>query len=581
MIWKLLESPDREQAADLAGELGTDKPFPLPLAEILVRRNIQSYQQAKAFFVPKPTDMHDPFLMKDMEVAVERLLAARSTGEKILLLGDYDVDGTTAVTLLSLFLAEWDMDFDYYIPDRYKEGYGISYQGIDYAEEIEAGVIISLDCGIKAVEKVKYAALKQIDFIICDHHKPGAELPEAIAVLDPQRPDCRYPDKNLTGCGVGFKLIQALTKRMVELGESLPYPGYDPLEAYADLLTLSIACDIVPIIGENRAIAFQGLQKMQTNPLPGIKILMDQAEGSRDWDISDLVFFIGPRVNSAGRLGHASEAVEVLMGKSKVLKSLAADLQSSNAERQGIDRQVTEEALAIIQTDERFPDRSTTVLFRPEWHKGVIGIVASRLIEHHYRPTIMLTESEGKLVGSARSVTGFDLYEALDQCSDHLLQFGGHRYAAGLSMNPEELQPFQDRFDEVVGLRIQPDQKAPVLWIEGILTFDQIDARFIRLLNRLAPFGPSNRRPVFLSKGVEVKHTTFLKDLHVKFVLEQQGHMVEAIGFNMAQTWRDLGETGPLDVAFQPVFNTWNQKTRINLRIKDIKSSHEGNAIQL
>lgn len=580
MIWKLLELPGREIAQTLAEQLSENHPFPLSIAEILVRRKILTYEQARAFFVPELTQMHDPFLMRDMDVAVERILEAQRAGQKIMLLGDYDVDGTTAVTLLSLFLSNWGVAYEYYIPDRYKEGYGVSYQGIDYADQIGAALIISLDCGIKAVDKVRYAREKDIDFIVCDHHKPGAELPEAIAILDPQRPDCAYPDKNLAGCGVGLKLIQAIMQALSEKGESFPQADFDPLQQYCDLVTLSIACDIVPIIGENRVIAYQGLNKLKSNPMPGIKALMDQAGDTREWDISDLVFFVGPRINSAGRLGHASSAVEVLMGKSLELTDLAADLQTSNIARQDIDRLMTEEALSMIASDETFPQKSTTVLYQPGWHKGVIGIVASRLIEHHYRPTIMLTESEGKLVGSARSVVGFDLYEALDQCNGHLLQFGGHRYAAGLSMKPEQLVPFQQQFDAVVAQSLTPEQRSPVLYIDHILRFPEIDARFIRLINRMGPFGPSNRRPVFISRKVEVRFATFLKETHVKFVFEQEGVLIEAIGFNLGATWRELGETGPLDITYQPIFNTWNKKTQINLRLKDIKPYHEENLIQ-
>ncbi|RMG30444.1 MAG: single-stranded-DNA-specific exonuclease RecJ [Bacteroidetes bacterium] len=575
MHWVSRQLPENEEIRALARALSTRQPFPMPIANILVQRGIKTYEQARYFFAPDKADLHDPFLMKDMQQAVDRLLKAYQQQEKVLLYGDYDVDGTSAVSLLSLFMEAWGMRFDTYLPDRYREGYGVSYQGVDYAQKVGAGLIISLDCGIKAVDKVKYAALKGIDFIVCDHHRPGSELPEAVAVLDPKRPDCPYPFKELTGCGVGYKLAEALHQRLRALGHTPPAGDFDPFDTYCDLLTLSIACDIVPMLGENRLMAYFGLQKLRANPLPGLQAIMNQAEEQREWDISDLVFFVGPRVNSAGRLGHARDAVEVLTGKSNRLHLLADDLQSSNDTRKHIDREITQEALSMIASDRDFERKSTTVLYNPSWHKGVIGIVASRLIERHYRPTILLTQSEGKLVGSARSVAGFDLYEALSACSDYLLQFGGHKYAAGLSLKAETLQPFQAQFEQVVARNIRPEQKVPVLYIDHQLDFQHIDARFVRLLNRLEPFGPENRKPVFMASGVSVLHARVLKEAHIKFVLQQQGgQMLEAIGFNMAEKWEQIKE-GPIDIAYQPIFNTWNQQTKINLRLKDFRTSNE------
>ncbi|MEL6671934.1 MAG: single-stranded-DNA-specific exonuclease RecJ [Bacteroidota bacterium] len=574
--WILKDSPDPDQAEILAEALSTSHPFPSVLAEILLQRNITTFEEARKFFLPDSIPLHDPMLMADMDLAVHRLIKAREKKERVLLYGDYDVDGTSAVTMLSLFLEDWAYDFDFYIPDRYAEGYGVSFQGIDYAVKIGAALIVSLDCGIKAHDKVRYANSKGIDFIICDHHTPAASLPEAVAVLDPMRKDDAYPYKYLTGCGVGFKLAQALSFQLQASGFTPPTQDYDPLARYSDLVALSIACDIVPITGENRAIAFAGMKKLQENPLPGIKALMDQAGESRQWDISDLVFFVGPRVNAAGRLGHARDAVQVLLGKDAELKHLAEDLQVSNDERKGLDKEITTQALAMIAADPAYAQKHTTVLTRDDWHKGVIGIVASRLIERHYRPTILLTESEGKLVGSARSVPGFDLYQALEACEEYLVRFGGHKYAAGMTLKPEDFPAFCKKFDEVVGKTIHQDQKIPVLYIDRELRFSQINARFIRLLQRMAPFGPENRKPVFRSRRVKVMNSRLLKEVHLKLVLEQENGMYEAIGFGLGEKWAHLPEPPQwIDIAYQPMFNTWNGRTTINLRLKDFEPSHE------
>ncbi|MEM6801109.1 MAG: single-stranded-DNA-specific exonuclease RecJ [Bacteroidota bacterium] len=575
MQWLFRTQPSQDKALALAESLKTRQNFPLPIAQILLQRKIDSFEAARNYFKPLISGIHDPFLMCDMERAVERILRARNHNEKILLFGDYDVDGTTAVTLLSLFFEKWGFTFEYYIPDRYGEGYGVSYKGVDFAAQIGASLIISLDCGIKAHEQVKYASLKKIDFIICDHHTPAATLPEAHAVLDPMRKDCAYPYKYLTGCGVGFKLTQALEISLAKSGYSCQNPKRNSLETYADLLTLSIACDIVPITGENRVLAYQGLQKIRKNPLKGISALMAQANYEREWDISDLVFFIGPRVNAAGRLSHAKEAVEVLLGKNDSLRALAEQLQQSNEERKNMDRETTQEALAIIDKDADYPAQSSTVICNPNWHKGIIGIVASRLIEHHYRPTVLLTKSEeGTLVGSARSVVGFDLYKSLSACAEHLLQFGGHAYAAGLSIKAENFEAFKSQFEAEVARTLTPEQKSPILYIDHLLDFPQITDRFVRLINRMAPFGPENEKPIFATEHVEVKHAKILKEEHVKFVLEKDRCMIEAIGFNLAKKWESLG-TQFLHIAYQPIFNTWNNKTRINLRLKDIKHPDE------
>ncbi|MEL6593195.1 MAG: single-stranded-DNA-specific exonuclease RecJ, partial [Bacteroidota bacterium] len=458
MIWKFEERIKGEAVDNLANQLSTKHSFPQVLAEILHRRGIADFGAAKAYFSPRTSELHDPALMKNLPLAVERLVKAFREAENILLFGDYDVDGTTAVSLMSLFFEEIGLKHEVYIPDRYAEGYGLSYLGIDRAEALGASLLISLDCGIKAIDKVRYAAAKNIEVIICDHHTPGPELPPALAILDPKQADCAYPFKELTGCGVGFKLMQAFAAAL--RNAQLCDPP-DPLEAYADLLALSIACDIVPITGENRTLAHFGLEKIRNNPLPGIGVLKSQAQHERSWDISDLVFFIGPRINSAGRLNHGKDAVRVLRGKSQNLIELAQELQIANDERKDLDKQTTDEALAQIAASPQIEAASTTVLYEPHWHKGIIGIVASRLIETYYRPTVLLTQNDGKLVGSARSVKGFDLYDALDQCQEHLIQFGGHKYAAGLTLKPDSLPAFAAQFEAVVASRLTDEQRQP------------------------------------------------------------------------------------------------------------------------
>ncbi|TAE50741.1 MAG: single-stranded-DNA-specific exonuclease RecJ [Bacteroidetes bacterium] len=563
MNWKYIPPASEEDSSELIRQMGGAPPFPASLAGILVQRGIRTAAEAAHFFAPRREDFHDPALMRDMDKAVARLLLARERNEHILLYGDYDVDGTSAVALMSLALDRLGFHTSYYIPDRYTEGYGISYVGVDHAASLGASLMISLDCGIKDVEKVRHARLRQLDVIICDHHTPGEELPAALAVLDPRREDCGYPYKELTGCGVALKLLQALVRE-------LPGTDLDPLADFADLVTLSIACDLVPITGENRTIAHMGLEKIRSRPLPGIKALMDQSAEARDWDISDLVFFIGPRINAAGRLEHGRQAVEVLLGRSESLSTLAAALAESNDSRKDLDRRLTQEALAKIEADPGFPARSSTVLFDPQWHKGIIGIVASRLIEHHYRPTVLLTLSEGKVVGSARSVPGFDLYAALEACSEHLLQFGGHKYAAGLTLRPEQLEGFRGRFEAVTAASVLPEQKQATLILDARLKFSEIDERLIRILGNMEPFGPENRRPVFEASGVEVLRHQIMKEDHIRFSLRQGGIVLDAVGFNLAAQWRER-EGNRLDIAFQPYLNTWNDQTRITLRLKDFK----------
>ncbi len=562
------------QVKVLAASLSTQKEFPHALAQILVQRNIRSYEEARHFFLPAQGELHDPFLMKDMDKAVERLVLAYQKGERVLVYGDYDVDGTTAVATMSMILGDLGFCLDYYIPDRYTEGYGLSYQGIDHAFRQGAGLILTLDCGIKAHEKVRYANERGIDLIICDHHMPGEEIPEAVAVLDPKRGDDSYPFKELTGCGVGMKLAQGLVQRMAATGMALPEENYQPLEKYADLLVLSIACDIVPIVGENRVLAHKGLEKLRQNPAPGIKILKEQADGNRNWDISDLVFFIGPRINSAGRLEHGSAAVEVLMGRSEALHDLASALQDSNNARKEMDKVMTEQALEQIEKENEKGSPLTNVLYDESWHKGIIGIVASRVIEKHYRPTVLLTRTHDKMVGSARSVSGFDLYAALEACDQHILQWGGHTYAAGLTLKADQFEAFKTAFEKTVSERITAEQRVPSIWIDTELSFREIDGRFIRSMNRMAPFGPQNRRPVFQTKGVKVLRADILKEAHVRFLFEKEDRTFKGIGFNLAEKWFSLN-TEMLDIAYQPTFNHWKQRVSIDLRLKDIKSYYE------
>jgi single-stranded-DNA-specific exonuclease len=558
----ILPTTHDEEAEALAACLSTRQAFPLPLAQLLVNRGIGDFELAKTFFSPPKTKLHDPQLLRDMDKAVSRLSKAKEASEKVLIYGDYDVDGTTAVTLLCMFLESWGLDYSYYIPDRYGEGYGLSYKGVEYAKHEGATLILCLDCGIKAHSQVRHANQLELDVIICDHHRPGDTLPEALAVIDPLREDCPYPETVLTGCGIGLKLCMALHQAWTD-ANSNHIQG--PFDQYCDLVTFSIASDIVPITGENRVIAWHGLQKLRKNPLPGIQAIMDLSEAERNWNISDLVFFVGPHINAAGRLNHAREAVEVLAAKAP-----AAALANTNAERKDIDRLITNEALDLIGRDASFNQKHTTVLYQPQWHKGVIGIVASRLIETHYRPTVLFTKSDNKLVGSARSVATFNLYEALEACEEHMVQFGGHAYAAGISLEESQFQSFSVAFEKEVKKRLQPQHLVPSLYIDAMLSLDKINPRLLRLINRMEPFGPGNRRPVFIAKAVEVTDARKLKERHLRLNLRQGNQFFSAIGFNLYPRWEEVNAIH-IDIAFQPVFNTWNGKTTIDLQLKDLR----------
>ncbi|MDX1905201.1 MAG: single-stranded-DNA-specific exonuclease RecJ [Thermonemataceae bacterium] len=566
--WIYRPEPSNEMVEAIAQFLSIDK----NLAYLLAQREITNFEEAKVFFRPNLEQLHDPFLMKDMDKAVERLHQAIENQEGIMVFGDYDVDGTTSVALVYQFLQKFHKNLCYYIPDRYKEGYGVSKQGIDFAKENAYKLIIALDCGVKSVELVEYANTLGVDFIICDHHLPGKEIPKAVAVLDPKRLDCAYPYKELSGCGVGFKLMQGISlKRNIPIGE---------LYQFLDLVVVSIACDIVPITGENRILAFFGLDKLNTKPILGLAKLIEAAGFSEDKDltITNVVFGIGPRINAAGRIEHASNAVKLLISKNKEeADRFVEQIQENNKDRKEFDQNITKEALEMI-VQNHLEHSKSTVLFKNTWHKGVIGIVASRCIEHYHRPTIILTESNGKAAGSARSVPDFDVYEAIEACGDLLEQFGGHKHAAGLSLKLENIKLFQQRFEQEVAARISPEQLSPRIDVDMILPLRSATDRFMRILNQIAPFGPGNMQPTFVSKNVvAVKGQTKLvgKDnpqLHLKFVVKQEDSAeFEAIAFGMAQFAERIDNGESFDICYHLEENTFRDKTNIQLRIKDIK----------
>ncbi|WP_259066295.1 single-stranded-DNA-specific exonuclease RecJ [Mucilaginibacter sp. X4EP1] len=562
--WSVRDKADEHEVNALAAALNIDA----VLSSLLINRGIKDYEAAKLFFRPDERHLHDPFLMKDMEKAVERIETAIAAGEKILIYGDYDVDGTTAVSLVYSFFKKYYDKLEYYIPDRYLEGYGISTISIDYAEKNDFKLIIALDCGIKSVDKIAYANTKGIDYIIGDHHLPGAELPEAVAVLDPKRVDCEYPYKELSGCGIGFKLIQAYAEK-----NDIPF---EEVTQYLDLVCISIACDIVHITGENRVLAHLGLQKINTNPSMGVKTLMDVAGRGNCYTISDVVFLLGPRINAAGRIDDAKHAVELLIASNETTAKEKSELINvRNTERKGHDLSITDEALSIIDNNEELIGRKSTVVFNENWHKGVIGIVASRLTEKYYRPTIVLTRSNGHVAGSARSVLGYDLYEALCGCSDLLIQFGGHKYAAGLTMHPENVDAFINRFEEVVSSTIKPEQLIQQIQIDAELRLSQVEPKFFRILNQFAPFGPENMAPVFLSKNVYVSGSAGLVGgNHLKMTVIQEGSAgFEAIAFNHGEYLSKIKKDVPFDICYAIEENVWKERRTIQLNIKGIRFS--------
>jgi single-stranded-DNA-specific exonuclease len=568
--WMIRDKADLETVESLGKEINVN----LTLANMLVNRKVDSFQKAKDYFRPDLDKLHDPFLMKDMDRAVKRLQSAIQNDEKIMVYGDYDVDGTTSVALVFGYLREFYPNVDFYIPDRYKEGYGISEKGVRYAAENNFKLIISLDCGIKALEKVALAKELGVDFIICDHHTPGENLPPAIAILDPKRKDCEYPYKELSGCGVGFKFIQAFSI----------YRGKDPAKVmvYLDLLAISIAADIVPITGENRILTFYGLERVNNNPRPGLKALILRSKIENEIEISDIVFKIGPRINASGRLEHAKASVELLISKELEDALARAEIVDTvNAARKNFDENITKEALTMIQGMEEVKQMKSTVLFKEDWHKGVIGIVASRCIEKYYRPTIILTESNSKATGSARSVFDFDIYEAISECSDLLEQFGGHKYAAGLTMSVANVPAFQLKFEEVVSSRITDIHLKPVLEIDDEILLDQINYKFYNILKQMAPFGPGNPEPIFCVNQVYAENVRILKDKHLRFNVVQDGQETKpvCIAFGMADKnlypdeiiYKMLNRKMRFDLAFEIRENTFRNNSSLQLYVKDIK----------
>jgi single-stranded-DNA-specific exonuclease len=560
--WVLKDAADTVIVQELAAQLNINP----VLATLLVHRSIKNFEEAKYFFRPTYLHLHDPFLMQDMEKAIDRIEQAIANNERVLVYGDYDVDGTTSVALVYSFFEKYHKNIAYYIPDRYKEGYGISTAGIDYAAANGFGLIIALDCGIKKVDKSADANTLGVDFIICDHHVPGEEVPAAVAVLDPKRTDCAYPFKELSGCGIGFKLIQAYTDK-----HDLPFEG---IAEYFDLVAISIACDIVHITGENRVLAHLGLQKINENPCIGVKTLMQVAGRGTTYTISDVVFLLGPRINAAGRIDDAKHAVELLIAcHEDAAKEKGDMINIRNTERKGHDLQITDEALSMIDNDEVMIARKSTVVFNKDWHKGVIGIVASRLTEKYYRPTVVLTQSNGHVAGSARSVLGYDLYEALCGCSDLLIQFGGHKYAAGLTMHAENVPAFIQKFEEVVGSTITDEQLIQQVSIEAEIELADIDSKFFRILSQFAPFGPENMSPVFLSKNVYVSgNAGLVGGNHVKMFIMQPGSAAfSCIAFNQAELLPQLKPGVPFDVCYTIEENVWREQRSIQLNIKAIR----------
>jgi len=569
-VWK--QKPKTSQAA--IEKLGKEINVNPTLANMLINRGVESFEQAKDYFRPSLSQLHDPFLMKDMDAAVNRIEQAVKNQEKILVYGDYDVDGTTAVALMYSFLKGFYPQVDFYIPDRYKEGYGISERGVRFAAENGFSLVIALDCGIKAIDKVKLAKELGVDFIICDHHTPGDRLPEAVAVLDAKREDCHYPYKELSGCGVGFKLIQAYAKTH-GIEESSLYP-------YLDLLVVSIAADIVPITGENRILAYYGLDRINNIPGPGLKALILQSKVEKEIQISDIVFKIGPRINASGRLEHAQASVELLIAPNLDDAIERAKLVDEvNSTRRNFDENITKEAFEMLALREEEAQWNSTVLFKEDWHKGVIGIVASRCIEKYYRPTIILTESNNKATGSARSVVDFDIYEAIAECADLLDQFGGHKYAAGLTLSVENVPAFQAKFEQVVKSRIEEIHLKPVIEIDDILLLDQINYKFYNILKQMAPFGPGNTEPVFRINNVYADEVTVLKDKHLRFKIIQDGQVTTPVclGFGMADRAKDPDLTtvnmlrGKMrfDIVAEMRENFFRDKSSLQLYVKDIK----------
>ncbi|WP_103069223.1 single-stranded-DNA-specific exonuclease RecJ [Aquimarina sediminis] len=560
MRWILQPKPDTSTIQRLAEALNVDT----IIATLLVQRGIETFDQAKSFFRPSLEELHDPFLMKDMDLAVIRVQKAIDNNENIMVYGDYDVDGTTSVALLSSYLKTLSSQITTYIPDRYEEGYGVSYKGIDYADDNDISLIIALDCGIKAIDKVAYAKSKGIDFVICDHHRPGGKIPEAVAVLDPKRQDCDYPYKELCGCGVGFKLIQALA-----VGQN---QTIDDLVLYLDLVATAIGADIVPITGENRTLAYYGLQVINMNPRIGFKAMLSEVK-KKSLTITDVVFMIAPRINAAGRMKHGLHAVNLLTEENlETALQYAAEIELYNSERKDADKRITQEALEQIRQNNE-EDRLTTVVYEESWHKGVIGIVASRLTETYYRPTLVFTKSGSTLAASARSVKGFDVYNALEACSDYIEQFGGHKYAAGLTLLEEQYEPFKQKFEEEVSSTIDKKLLVPEVTVDMEIELDQITPKFYRILKQFAPHGPGNMSPVFMTEGLT--DTGYGKGVgadekHLKCKVQKNKVAIGAIGFNLGSKCNLIAQGQRIKAAYTIDENEWNGEVSLQLKLKDI-----------
>lgn len=562
MRWNLKSTPEKHKIKELQSQLQVSE----IIAVLLISRGIETFEDARLFFRPSLSDLHDPYLMKDMDKAIARIEQAIVVGENIMIFGDYDVDGTTAVSLVASYLKTIYPNVTTYIPDRYAEGYGVSFMGIDYADDNSISLIIALDCGIKSIDHVAYAKEKSIDFIICDHHRPGDILPDAVAVLDPKRLDCDYPYDELCGCGIGFKLIQALGMNRSQTTEDLV--------EYLDLVATAIAADIVPMTGENRILAKFGLEVINSNPRPGIKALIHQVK-KEQLSITDVVFIIAPRINAAGRIKHGNYAVQLLSEFDfEQAMDFAREIEMYNSERKELDKQITVEAVnQIIDNQEK--DKFSTVVYQQDWHKGVIGIVASRLIETYYRPTLVFTKSGDKLAASARSVFGFDVYNALEACSEHLEQFGGHMYAAGMTLKEENYQNFKNAFEQQVKNTILEEQRVPEIAIDMELNFTDIDEKMIRILKQFEPFGPENMTPVFTTKNVW--DTGYGKpmgsdDDHLKLFLKQQNSEgYSAIGFGLGKKYNLISNRKPIEIVYALSENEWNGKTTLQLNLKDLR----------
>jgi single-stranded-DNA-specific exonuclease len=562
MRWNLKSKPEKEKVQALQNALQVDE----IIATLLVQRGIETFEQAKTFFRPTLEDLHNPYLMKDMDKAVSRIEKAIVNNENIIVFGDYDVDGTTAVSLVSSYLRSFYPNVATYIPDRYNEGYGISYLGIDYSEDNDVSLIIALDCGIKSIDHVNYAKAKNIDFIICDHHRPGDSLPDAIAVLDPKREDCSYPYDELCGCGVGFKLIQALAENRNQTMEDLL--------PYLDLVATAIAADIVPITGENRVLAKFGLEVINSNPRPGIKALVQNVK-KKVLTITDVVFIVAPRINAAGRVKHGNEAVALLTEYNlEQAEQFASEIEQHNSDRKELDKQITKEALLQIEENNE-QNRFSTVVYQENWHKGVIGIVASRLVEKYYRPTIVFTKSGDKLAASARSVKDFDVYNALEACAEHLEQFGGHMYAAGMTLKEENYENFKNAFENEVKKTIHPDLLIPEISVDLEMNFSDLDEKFMRILKQFEPFGPENMTPVFMSKNVI--DSGYAKTLgndaeHLKaFVKQNNSPNFNAIGFGLGAKIDVVKNRNPFEAVYVLEENEWNGTVSLQLQLRDVR----------